>query len=116
MQTKRNTLQSRKEKDMTNLELAVRILADYYENTINEDYSDWGIESWSEMVKAFGQDSDDVMEDVNSILDDYCTENNTQSVMLTADFEIEEADGFVSYRKLMNEVRKELKRRGVFSK
>ena len=36
--------------------------------------------------------------------------------MLTADFEIEEADGFVSYRKLMNEVRKELKRRGVFSK
>lgn len=101
---------------MTNLELAVRILADYYENTINEDYSDWGIESWSEMVKAFGQDSDDVMEDVNSILDDYCTENNTQSVRLTADFEIEETDGFVSYRKLMNEVRKELKRRGVFSK
>lgn len=101
---------------MTNLELAVRILADYYENTINEDYSDWGIESWSEMVKAFGQDGDDVMEDVNSILDDYCKENNTKSVMLTADFEIEEADGFVSYRELMNEVRKELKRRGVFSK
>lgn len=101
---------------MTNLELAVRILADEYENTINEDYEDWSIESWSEMVKAFGQDSDDVMEDVNSILDDYCKENNTQSVMLTADFEIEEADGFVSYRKLMSEVRKELKRRGVFSK
>ena len=49
---------------MTNLENAVKILADDYERTIKNEYCDWDINSWSDMVEAFGQDSRGVKEDV----------------------------------------------------
>ena len=42
---------------MTNLENAVRIIVNDYKTTLQSDYSDWDIHSWSDMIDAFGQDS-----------------------------------------------------------
>ena len=69
------------------------------------DYSDWDINSWSDMIEAFGQDSRGVKEDVIYVL-------MGANIYLNDDCELEEQDGTtISYRKLMNEVRKEMKNR-----
>lgn len=49
---------------MTNLEKAVQIIVNDYKTTLQNDYSDWDINSWSDMIEAFGQDSRGVKEDV----------------------------------------------------
>ena len=88
---------------MTNLEKAVQIIVNDYKATLQNDYSDWDIHSWSDMVEAFGQDSRGVKEDVIYTL-------RGADIYLNDDCELEEQDGtIISYRKLMNEVRKELK-------
>ena len=93
---------------MTNLENAVKILADDYERTIKNEYCDWDINSWSDMIEAFGQDSQGIKEDVIYTL-------REESIFLNDDCELEEQDGtVVSYRKLMNAVRKEMKNREIF--
>lgn len=90
---------------MTNLEKAVQIIANDYKTTLQNDYSDWDIHSWSDMVEAFGQDSKDIKEDVIYTL-------RGADIYLNDDCELEEQDGTtISYRKLMNEVRKEMKKR-----
>lgn len=88
---------------MTNLEKAVQIIVNDYKTTLQNDYSDWDIHSWSDMIDAFGQDSRGVKEDVIYVL-------MGANIYLNDDCELEEQDGtIISYRKLMNEVRKELK-------
>lgn len=95
---------------MTNLENAVEIIVNDYENTLQNDYSDWDIHSWSDMIEASGQDSQDVKEDVVYTLKE-------ADIFLNDDFGLEEQDGsVVTYRKLMNAVRKEMKNRGIFRK
>ena len=90
---------------MTNLEKAVQIIVNDYKITLQNDYSDWDINSWSEMIEAFGQDSRGVKEDVIYVL-------MGANIYLNDDCELEEQDGTtISYRKLMNEVRKEMKKR-----
>ena len=90
---------------MTNLEKAVQIIVNDYKTTLQNDYSDWDIHSWSDMVEAFGQDSKDIKEDVIYTL-------RGADIYLNDDCELEEQDGTtISYRKLMNEVRKEMKKR-----
>lgn len=95
---------------MTNIEKAVQIIVNDYKATLQSDYSDWDIRSWSDMIEAFGQDSQDVKEDVVYTLKE-------ADIFLNDDFELEEQDGsLVTYRKLMNAVRKEMKNRGIFKK
>ena len=90
---------------MTNLQTAVQIIVNDYKATLQEDYSDWDIHSWSDMIDAFGQDSRGVKEDVIYVL-------MGAKIYLNDDCELEEQDGtIISYRKLMNEVRKEMKKR-----
>lgn len=90
---------------MTNLEKAVNVLVYDYEMTIKGEYYNWDIHSWSDMVEAFGQDSKDIKEDVIYTL-------RGADIYLNDDCELEEQDGTtISYRKLMNEVRKEMKKR-----
>ena len=90
---------------MTNLEKAVQIIVNDYKTTLQNDYSDWNINSWSDMIEAFGQDSRGVKEDVIYVL-------MGANIYLNDDCELEEQDGTtISYRKLMNEVRKEMKNR-----
>lgn len=90
---------------MTNLEKAVQIIVNDYKTTLQNDYSDWDINSWSDMIEAFGQDSRGVKEDVIYVL-------MGANIYLNDDCELEEQDGTtISYIKLMNEVRKEMKNR-----
>lgn len=98
---------------MTNFEKAVQILANDYEKAINEDYSDWDIESWSDMVDAFGQNSQQLKEDVIYTLHNenhliaWCDED-------AKEFIVDGTDEVINYRKLMNAVRKEMKVRKIF--
>lgn len=93
---------------MTNLEKAVNVLVYDYEMAIKGEYYNWNINSWSDMVEAFGQDSQGVKEDVIYTL-------REANIFLNDDCELEEQDGtVVSYRKLMNAVRKEMKNRKIF--
>lgn len=95
---------------MTNLENAVRIIVNDYKTTLQNDYSDWDIHSWSDMIEAFGQGSKGVKEDVIYTLKE-------AGIFLNDDFGLEEQDGSViTYRKLMNAVRKEMKNSGIFRK
>lgn len=88
---------------MTNLEKAVKVLVYDYEMAIKDEYYNWNINSWSDMIEAFGQDSKDVKEDVIYTL-------RGANIYLNDNGELEEQDGtIISYRKLMNEVRKEMK-------
>lgn len=94
---------------MTKLELAVKIVVDDVKETVNDYYSDWEISSWSEMLEAFGQTSQDFKEDVCYLLSNYSNENNVD-LFLNDEYELELEDGsLVSYRKLTNLIRKELK-------
>lgn len=92
---------------MTVKEKAVKVIADYLQETIKEDYNDWGIESWGEMLRAFGLDSEDMKEEINSVLTD-------NKLMFTDEYELETEDGFVTYRQLVTSIKKELKKRNVF--
>lgn len=73
---------------MTNLENAVEIIVNDYENTLQSDYSDWDIHSRPDMIEAFGQDSQDVKEDVVYTLKE-------ADIFLNDDFGLEEQDGSV---------------------
>lgn len=94
---------------MTKLELAMKIVVDDVKEAINDYYSDWEISSWSEMLEAFGQESKDFKEDVYYLLSSYSNDNNVD-LFLNDEYELELEDGsFISYRKLSNLIRKELK-------
>ena len=95
---------------MTNLENAVQIIVNDYKAALQNDYSDWDIHSWADMIEAFGQDSKGVKEDVIYTLKE-------ANIFLNDDCELEEQDGsVVTYRKLMNAVRKEMKNHSIFRK
>ena len=99
---------------MENFELAVNIIVNDYEKTINEDYQDWGIESWNDMLQAFGQDSQEIKEDVIYTLHNehklisWCDED-------AKEFIVNGTNETINYRKLMNSVRKEMKNRGLLA-
>lgn len=99
---------------MTNLQIAVKVISDYLQQELSDDYyKDDDIKNWSEMLEAFGWDSEDAKEEIRMVLWDYANENNVDCD-LNDDDEIEDNDGFTSYRKLTSEIRKELKNRKVF--
>lgn len=99
---------------MTNLQIAVKVISDYLQQELSDDYyKDDDIKSWNEMLNAFGWDSEDAKEEIRTVLWDYANEINVDCD-LNDDDEIEDNDGFTSYRKLTSEIRKELKNRKVF--
>ena len=99
---------------MTNLEIAVKVISDYLQQELSDDYyKDDDIKNWAEMLEAFGWDSEDAKEEIRTVLWDYANENHVDCD-LNDDDEIEDNGGFTSYRKLTSEIRKELKNRKVF--
>lgn len=91
---------------MTNLEIAKKLIIEDIRNDLNGYYSNWGIESWKEYLDATGRDSGDIKEDVYYILSH--SEELKGIDTFTDDCEIIDGDEIISYRSLMNEVRKEL--------
>lgn len=101
---------------MKKFELAVKIIVDEQEKELTGYYQDWGIETWADMLEAYGQDSQDFKEDVIYMLNDYSNENNV-NLYLNDSNELEDEEGnFISYRKIINAVRKEMKNRGLLAK
>ncbi len=99
---------------MTNLQIAIKVISDYIQQELSDDYyKDDDIKNWAEMLEAFGWDSEDAKEEIRTVLWDYANENNVDCD-LNDDDEIEDNDGFTSYRKLTSEIRKELKNRKIF--
>lgn len=92
-------------KETTNTEKAVQIIVSDIRKTIDEDYSDWGIESWKEMLHAFGMDNGaEFKDEVFYIL----THSDIDGLAFTDDCEIMDAtvpSGITSYRGLMARVR-----------
>ena len=100
---------------MKKFELAVKIIVDEQEKELTGYYQDWGIETWADMLEAYGQDSQDFKEDVIYMLNDYSNENNV-NLYLNDSNELEDEEGnFISYRKIINAVRKEMKNRGLLA-
>ena len=92
---------------MKYLELAIKIIAKEFKNDIETTYEDAGIENWSEMLRAFGWDSQDAKEEIADILEDYANKNKVD-VRLTTDYEFIDNDEIISYRKFVNILKKEL--------
>ena len=69
---------------MKQFETAIQVVANDLRNTIKEDHNDLDIESWSEMLNAFGLDSSDIKEEIRYILNKYENYNNI-SLILTDD-------------------------------
>ncbi len=98
-------------------ELAVNIVADSLEETLKEDYyKDWDITTWSEMQSAFGWDSLLTKDEIKYMLNNYADSFGVADVYPDDDGAIRTNDGdLMTYRQLTNEVRKELKRRGLLN-
>lgn len=88
---------------MTRLEKAISLIVEDVKKDLDGYYQSWDIETWSDYVEATGRDSKEVKEDVAYML-------NEIDLSLNDDYELETEDGeLVSYRQLMNLVRKQLK-------
>lgn len=93
---------------MTRSETMVNLIVNDVKNTINDYYSDWEIESWGEMLNAFGQTSADFKADAEYTIHKYFDENNIDWYV-NDDLEIETEEGeLISYRKWIGIVRKEI--------
>ena len=92
---------------MTKFQLAVKVIVDNIKEEL-ENYEDWEIDNWDDMLRAFGFDSTDMRKEIEYYLESYTDENNTD-LSLTIDHELEDENGnFITYRQLTNAVRKEL--------
>ena len=101
----------------TPFELAIKIVADGFEETLKEDYyKDWDITTWSEMQNALGLDSSLTKVEVIYMLNDYANKFGVYDIYPDDDGAIRTKDGdLMTYRQLTNEVRKELKERGLLN-
>ena len=99
---------------MNKFELAVKLVAEDIKSDLNGYYKDCGIKTWSEYLEETGCDSADVKDNVYYVLNRYSNENNVD--LYFNDYnELELEDGSIlTYRKLMNRVRKQLKAEGYF--
>lgn len=92
---------------MTKFELAVKVIVDNIKEEL-ENYKEWEIENWSDMLNAFGFDSNDMRQEIEYYLESYSDANERTNLYLTVDHELEIENGFITYRQLTNAVRKEL--------
>ncbi len=101
----------------TPFELAIKVVADDFEETLKEDYyKDWDITTWSEMQHAFGCDSADTKANIIYVLTDYANKFGIFDVYPDDDGSVRTNDGdIMTYRQLVNAVKKELKERGLLN-
>lgn len=99
---------------MKKLEIAINLIVNDIKEDLEGYYSDCGIKTWSEYLDETGCDSADVKDNVYYVLNRYSNENNVDLYFNDSN-ELELEDGSVlTYRKLMNAVRKQLKSEGYF--
>ena len=93
------------------------VVTDDFEETLKSDYyKDWNITTWSEMQDAFGCDSTDTKANIIYTLNEYAKKFGIWELFPDDDGAIRTEDGdLITYRQLTNEVRKELKRRGLLN-
>lgn len=96
----------------TKLELAVKLVVEDIKSDLDGYYKDSGIETWADYLEETGRDSREVKEDVYYTLNKYSNDNNVELYFNDCN-ELELEDGsLLTYRKLMNKVRKQLKSEG----
>lgn len=100
---------------MNKFELCVNLVVNDIKEDLTGYYKDSGIETYADYLEETGRDSKDMKEDVRYTLADYSDFNNVDLYLNDCN-ELELEDGSVlTYRKLMNAVRKQLKSEGYFA-
>lgn len=100
---------------MNKFELATKLVVEDVKSDLDGYYKDWGIKTWSEYLEETGRGSNAMKEDVRYILADYSDFHINANLYLNDCDELELEDGsLLTYRKLMNAVRKQLKEEGYF--
>lgn len=98
---------------MNKFDLCIKLVVEDVKNDLTGYYKDADIETWADYVEETGRDSKEVKEDVYYTLNKYSEENNVDLYFNDCN-ELELEDGtLLTYRKLMNAVRKELKAQGL---
>ena len=98
---------------MNKFELCIKLVVDDVKADLTGYYKNSGIETWSDYVEETGRDSADVKADVMYTLNSYSDFNNVDLYFNDcSELELEDRT-LLTYRKLMNAVRKELKAEGL---
>lgn len=98
---------------MNKFELCIKLVVDDVKADLTGYYKDSDIETWADYVEETGRGSKEVKEDVYYTLNKYSEENSIDLYFNDCN-ELELEDGtLLTYRKLMNAVRKELKKEGL---
>ena len=97
---------------MKKFDLCVKLVVEDIKEDLTGYYKDSGIETWTDYLEETGRDSKDMKDDVRYTLASYSDFNNVDLYLNDCN-ELELEDGsLLTYRKLMNSVRKELKKEG----
>lgn len=98
---------------MNKFELCIKLIVDDVKADLEGYYKNSDIETWADYVEETGRDSADVKADVMYTLNSYSDFNNVD-LYFNDSSELELEDGtLLTYRKLMNAVRRELKAEGL---
>ena len=97
---------------MKKFDLCVKLVVEDIKEDLAGYYEDSGIETWADYLEETGCDSKEMKENVLYVLNKYSDENDID-LYFNDSSELELEDGSIlTYRKLMNRVRKELKNQG----
>ena len=97
---------------MKKFDLCVKLVVEDIKSDLEGYYKDSGIETWADYLEETGCDSKEMKENVLYVLNKYSDENDID-LYFNDSSELELEDGSIlTYRKLMNRVRKELKNQG----
>ena len=97
---------------MKKFDLCVKLVVEDIKSDLEGYYKDSGIETWADYLEETGCDSKEMKENVLYVLNKYSDENDID-LYFNDSSELELEDGSIlTYRKLMNRVRKELKDQG----
>ena len=100
---------------MNKFELCVSLIVNDIKADLDGYYKDFGIKTYAEYLEETGRDSKAMKEDVRYILADYSDFHINANLYLNDCDELELEDGSIlTYRKLINAVRKQLKEEGYF--
>lgn len=97
---------------MNKFELCVKLVVDDVKADLEGYYKNSDIETWGDYLEETGRDSKEVKDDVLYTLNRYSDDNDVDLYFNDCN-ELELEDGsLLTYRKLMNAVRKQLKSEG----
>ena len=92
--------------------LCVKLVVEDIKSDLEGYYKDSGIETWADYLEETGRDSKDMKDDVRYTLASYSDFNNVDLYLDDCN-ELELEDGsLLTYRKLMNAVKKKKKKEG----